>query len=558
MRQRGHMMRIIMLTGATREDEVAPTPGSGRNGTASGPRKFLCTSAFISAVLSSHPAASLEHPTIGAQLRPPGLIQIQGRIMQRPDLEQLFWQSIVGGNQTAENYENYLKRYPKGEFAGQARERLSQLSGSPRPTVMMPPPPKPKAASPRPVVQRALSGGSEPAIDSSHPYQQIENVLLALNPTYDLNAIHSYENIGSPKALAFQQQGWRPYIWGRNGVADENEAGMWALEGCQQAFGSPCVLVALNSRLMARDLKAATPQDQARLHYSGPYRADQVPWHNLDSLSKEMKTYSGLVEPKAIAVSSMGNRWKVVSGGVSLHEAERAALAGCNDSGSTFEKNYSCYLYASGNNVVLPSNITQVVAPPPNLSRYAEIRNTLIRMSPTFNLTVEQIYEKRISPKAMAIEPQSRRLFEFASSLATDGNETAAWAMEACQQAYGASCVLVAVNEEAKVSDVDRAKPQDMPRVHYSGPYNPDRVPWHSRASLPMEMPNYQTLPEPKAIALNPIGNAFKVITGAASLADAERLALAGCDSRGKTTYPCYLYASGNLVVLPRGQTAPK
>jgi len=73
----------------------------------------------------------------------------------------------------------------------------------------------------------------------------------------------------------------------------------------------------------------------------------------------------------------------------------------------------------------------------------------------------------------------------------------------------------------------------------------------------------YADAPNPKAIALHPRG-VLAVVTAAASQRRAETQALKACnddDSSRDADGPCFLYASGDEVVLPRRATvalAPK
>ena len=60
-----------------------------------------------------------------------------------------------------------------------------------------------------------------------------------------------------------------------------------------------------------------------------------------------------------------------------------------------------------------------------------------------------------------------------------------------------------------------------------------------------------------KAIAIRPTRTTFFVAQGEKSAAEAERKALAGCNVRGETPYPCILYAVGNNVILPQRRTEP-
>src|SRR6185369_15352741 len=55
--------------------------------------------------------------------------------------EKAFWDS-VRGSETAEDYQAYLKKYPDGLYADQARQHLAD-SGKDQQAAVTPPPPKP-------------------------------------------------------------------------------------------------------------------------------------------------------------------------------------------------------------------------------------------------------------------------------------------------------------------------------------------------------------------------------------------------------------------------------
>ena len=48
------------------------------------------------------------------------------------------------------------------------------------------------------------------------------------------------------------------------------------------------------------------------------------------------------------------------------------------------------------------------------------------------------------------------------------------------------------------------------------------------------------------------------VHTGAASAAEAEQKALAGCNNTVEASYPCFLYAVDDRVVLSQRRTEPQ
>jgi hypothetical protein len=92
-----------------------------------------------------------------------------------------------------------------------------------------------------------------------------------------------------------------------------------------------------------------------------------------------------------------------------------------------------------------------------------------------------------------------------------------------------------------------------MERVAYGGLFRLDRVPMGIERSA--EVRKYAELPGERAIALRPNGGVMKVASGKATRSEAEREALAACNNPADDPSPCFLYASGDQVVLPQRRT---
>jgi hypothetical protein len=131
--------------------------------------------------------------------------------------------------------------------------------------------------------------------------------------------------------------------------------------------------------------------------------------------------------------------------------------------------------------------------------------------------------------------------------------------LERCEVTTGAPCVLVAVDESTKYASGDPVTLRQMPRVHYSGPFNPERIP-----NLPQDarrrpdVADYSSAADYKAAAYHPRGY-FHVVSHLPNQHAAEEQALAVCNNErhGEGAGPCFLYASGNEVVLLRRSTTP-
>jgi hypothetical protein len=100
-----------------------------------------------------------------------------------------------------------------------------------------------------------------------------------------------------------------------------------------------------------------------------------------------------------------------------------------------------------------------------------------------------------------------------------------------------------------------------MPRVHYSGDFDPAQIPGiEPEVRARSDIIAYRSAVGPKAAALHPTGGRFFTVNGAASERAAEEAALRNCNNdperKGKDG-PCFLYAAGNDVMLERRLTQP-
>jgi hypothetical protein len=134
--------------------------------------------------------------------------------------------------------------------------------------------------------------------------------------------------------------------------------------------------------------------------------------------------------------------------------------------------------------------------------------------------------------------------------------------LESCQIHYGQPCALLAVDDAVQPVPADGNWPQrEMPRAVYAGNFDPAQIPsvfpaLRERA----DVVGYPAAPSPKAAVFHPSGGRMFIVTGAASQRAAEEEALKACtDDHPSFTVsgPCWLYAVGDQVVLPRRLTKP-
>ncbi len=130
-------------------------------------------------------------------------------------------------------------------------------------------------------------------------------------------------------------------------------------------------------------------------------------------------------------------------------------------------------------------------------------------------------------------------------------------ALEGCQITFGAPCLVLAIGENLLASDNPfRQTRQSMPRVTYSGTFNPAMVPVLSQNIREgIDFKDYPTLNRPKAMVIHPSNR--MVISFGDTTDDAEKRALEVCQRQGQPADgPCFTYARDNLVVLPLRRTS--
>jgi hypothetical protein len=158
--------------------------------------------------------------------------------------------------------------------------------------------------------------------------------------------------------------------------------------------------------------------------------------------------------------------------------------------------------------------------------------------------------------KALAAHPPSG---SWRSNGWANANLAEERTLEGCQVRYGAPCLLMAVNDGLRATDLGGSL-RLLPRVEYDGVFDPQKIP---AVQAPLrqraDVAGYRDAPGAKAAAFHPLGRLF-IVSGVHSPREAEERALAECNGglqRNNQDGPCYLYAVGDRVVLPRRATAP-
>ena len=203
-------------------------------------------------------------------------------------------------------------------------------------------PPEAKPATPAPPVENPLAATIAAILTKTVP---------SLPETARTNIASSYVQERQHKALAVYPPS---ATWRFTNVVTAAMAEERVLEGCQLRYGGPCMLVVVNDSLQSAAADGSLPRpDMPRLAYDGAFDVKQVP--TIGEAIRQRADVAGYRQqqgPKAVALHPQG-RLFVTTGAVNQREAERKALAECNDDPQRAGRDGSCFLYAVGDEVVL-------------------------------------------------------------------------------------------------------------------------------------------------------------------------------------------------------------
>jgi hypothetical protein len=477
-------------------------------------------------------------PTVGSDR----VIQAINGLSPQVDVDTLFWESVKD-SKNSKDFNAYLLKFPQGVFAEIARNRLAELNVLP----VVPP------ADPN--LFNALA-----KLAPSSPQKTLQDTVAG----YQAGRLHRSLAVHLPDSAGNFAASWV------SGEPSEQVAEQDSLERCEVVNGAACVLVAVDESIKYMGGDPPVPRPMPRVHYTGRYDPASIPYLRPDVRGRaDVVGYGAAQGFKAAAFLPRGGQLFIVSGAPTQRDAEERALSLCNADPERQAKGGPCYLYASGDDVVLTRRSTTALAvagpapqpaavkPPTNDPVQlhdvimAQFELALPAMPVAARETLTKAYESAPAHKALAVHGGggSYRLINWPSA---DGVEQAT--LEACQVYYGFPCALVAVDNVSRADANGNLTQRDMPRVHYAGPFDVDRIPGIMPAvRMRDDVRTYGSAAAPKAMALHPWGQVYTV-TAASNQNDAETRALAACNgdlSRTGLGGPCYLYASANQVVLP-------
>jgi hypothetical protein len=361
-----------------------------------------------------------------------------------------------------------------------------------------------------------------------------------------------YSNEQGGRAIAVapnRKASWRMVGWPNDSMAETA-----ALEGCQVFANEPCVLVASGDHVLPKDEKGPWQRPSSRVAYAGEFDPKLIPIISPARRDAAEAGYRRVVGAKAMALHPWGRIF--VGTGEDQAAAETAALKLCNEDPDRKGAGGPCFLYAVGDQVVLPARRTspepRVTLPVSALERIALVANSV---SANAANRLRREYGSLRSHKAIALHVASGQAFTWSAAFSAGMAEQ--WALEGCQLEHNSPCILLAVDDELRAPEPKLAPARSMERITYQGPLRWDMLPWDllDRPAIA----NYRNLPEAKAIAIRPNKAEALVASGKASQAEAERSALSECNGEEKSSLPCFIYASGMQVILPARRTeAPR
>jgi len=186
-----------------------------------------------------------------------------------------------------------------------------------------------------------------------------------LNEKVRENRARDYETAHGHKAQAASPD--TPGTWRSAMRPTVEDAETAALEQCQVFFGQPCVLLAVDEAVYPLPPGGSWPRrDMPRARYAGSFDPAQIP--GLRPAAREradIANYRSAPDPKAAAYHPNGSRVFIISEAATRRAAEEEALNACNIDESRNGADGSCFLYAVGNQVVLPRRLREPLSAKP-------------------------------------------------------------------------------------------------------------------------------------------------------------------------------------------------
>lgn len=467
----------------------------------------------------------------------------------RVEAELLFWQSIKDSTD-ASDFRAYLTRFPDGTFAALARRRAETSLPSPSPGTAAP-----TAAAAQTPATMPLDAASSSLYGAL--LRRIEDIAPRLVRREE--RARSYVQDAGHKAMAVSDD--PPGTWRLAGARSAADAQLAALQSCQLRNGAPCILVATDETVETRPAAGWQRRDLEEVRYAGAFDPHKLPVTDARRAQADVVGYRAQPGPKAAALHPWRRLFIAVASTQS--DAEASALATCNADPVRQGKDGPCFLYASGNDVVLPQRKTVPLTPastatPVAIPQNSDSQNTgsateaglrALLASLGHDSNAASGYVRQVTHKALAVQVESGRTFSWSRTQTEAIAEQ--FALETCQLRYGTPCALLALDDVVRAPEPKAAPRRDMQRVGYAGRYAADMVPF-PLAQQARDRQAYATATGPKAMAIHVPRGVFW--SGGATAGEAQSRALTACNEPN-AAYPCILYAIDDQVVLPQRRT---
>jgi hypothetical protein len=216
-------------------------------------------------------------------------------------------------------------------------------------------------SAPTAVATQTAPAAPQPVAGTALLTEQLLARLAAALPSLSTQAreqrVRDYVQAKEHKAQAVSLQ--PAGTWRATGRADAQSAEDAALENCQAFHGQPCVLVAINETAVPPPGGGIwTGRDMPRVRYAGNFDPNQIPGAAHLRQRADIAGYASAAGPKAVAYHP-ASRVFVVTQADSQRAAEERVLDLCNSDPARIPAEGLCFLYAVGNQVVLPQRLSK-------------------------------------------------------------------------------------------------------------------------------------------------------------------------------------------------------
>lgn len=265
-----------------------------------------------------------------------------GRAVTTSQAELVYWQSIMLSGTVGE-LELFLRQFPDGRFAELARARLAALREPPSVTSGLAVPTRstrsrgndPIALGPRSPLS-ALPAETRPFAAVSVPFVAPESRA----------SLVAYERHAGARVLALASNGAFAWRADASADADRDDLRRQAVESCEYAARSPCVVYAIGDMVQASG--EAGPLEPVLHIEPGRFDFRFIPFLSGQQRDRVREAYGEQADRRALAISPSG-AWGVAYGLSNERQARTEAARRCEEFDG---RRGLCLIYAVGERVV--------------------------------------------------------------------------------------------------------------------------------------------------------------------------------------------------------------